>query len=711
MSAQPASVSVKKILTSHPILASGGWFAIAALVVSLVVWALVHGQYAFPKELSDKFHFADWINTAEDWLEANFRWFTRAIADYIRVALEAVEVFLWEAPWPAVVVALTIPALVYGGLGLAIFTMLGVLFWAAVNMWDSAMSTLALMLVSVAISVVLGIAVGVWTSQSDRVDAAIKPILDTMQTMPSFVYLIPAIFFFGIGGPSAAMAIVIYAMPPAVRLTNLGIRQVSENSVEAARSFGSTRWQLLMKVQLPQALPSIMMGVNQTIMMALGLAVLATFIGAGGLGEEVWKALQRLRVGWSLEGGLSIVFMAVIFDRLSLAMSAQNHGGRIVDPSQMTFRLLPQRWLHWQPARVVETGINAVWDTVVAASKALTGAIASGLGGIVGLTGAERGASLKLWLKERPGLVIGLVILLAIYAWDAWVSPIPNYPRDWRISLRGPVDDAVKWLAVEPTFIAFTKGFKAIIYLYALNPLDKFFVGLPWWYVMVAFFFICWRSASLNFAIVVVASLAFTGLAGLWDITMYTLAATIASVAISVIIGVPLGIAAAYSRTLDAILRPVLDAMQTMPTFVYLIPVLMFFGGNPVTAVIATVIYALPPVIRMTILGLRQLPEEIDEVSDAFGSSKLQALVKVRLPMASPSIMLGVNQSVVMAFAMQVITPLVAGLGLGKEVFHAMNVADTGRGVVAGSGIVLLAIVLDRLTQAWTKNQRIALGL
>ena len=711
MSAQPASVSVKKILTSNPIFANGGWFAVAALVVSLAVWALVHGQYAFPKEISDKFHFAEWINSAEDWLEANFRWLTRAIADYIRVALEGVEVFLWEAPWPAVVVALTIPALVYGGLGLALFTMLGVLFWAAVNMWDSAMSTLALMLVSVAISVVLGIAVGVWTSQSDRVDAAIKPILDTMQTMPSFVYLIPAIFFFGIGGPSAALAIVIYAMPPAVRLTNLGIRQVSENSVEAARSFGSTRWQLLFKVQLPQALPSIMMGINQTIMMALGLAVLATFIGAGGLGEEVWKALQRLKVGWSLEGGLSIVFMAIIFDRLSLAMSARDHGRRIVDPSQMTFRLLPQRWLHWQPARIVETGINAIWDAVAAVSTDLTRAIAGGLGAIAGLAGPERGANLRLWLKERPGLVIGLVIILAIYAWDAWVSPIPNYPRDWRISLRGPVDDAVKWLAVEPTFIAFTKGFKAIIYLYALNPLDKFFVGLPWWYVMVAFFFICWRSASLSFALVVVASLAFTGLAGLWDVTMYTLAATIASVAISVIIGVPLGIAAAYSRTLDAILRPILDAMQTMPTFVYLIPVLMFFGGNPVTAVIATVIYALPPVIRMTILGLRQLPDEINEVSDSFGSSKLQALIKVRLPMASPSIMLGVNQSVVMAFAMQVITPLVAGLGLGKEVFHAMNLADTGRGVVAGSGIVLLAIVLDRLTQAWTKNQRIALGL
>lgn len=711
MSAQPALASVKKNLTAHPVLASGGWFAVAALVVSLIVWTVTHDQYAFPKAISDKFHFAAWINDAENWLEANFRWLTRAVADFIRIWLEAVEVFLWEAPWPAVVVALTVPALVYGGLGLGIFTMIGVVFWAAVNMWDSAMSTLALMLVSVAISVILGIAVGVWTSQSDRAEAITKPILDTMQTMPSFVYLIPAIFFFGIGGPSAALAIVIYAMPPAVRLTNLGIRQVSENSVEAARSFGSTRWQLLFKVQLPQALPSIMMGINQTIMMALGLAVLATFIGAGGLGEEVWKALQRLKVGWSLEGGLSIVFMAIIFDRLSLAMSAQDHGGRIVDPSQMTFRLLPQRWLHWQPARIVETGINAVWDVIAAASNALTGAIAAAIGGLVGLANADRATSLRLWLKERPGLVTGLAIVLAIYVWDTWVSPIPNYPRDWRISLRGPVDDAVKWLAVQPDFIAFTKGFKALIYLYALNPLDKFFVGLPWWYVMVAFFFICWRSADLRFAIIVVASLAFTGFAGLWNVTMYTLAATIASVAISVIIGVPLGIAAAYSRAVDGILRPVLDAMQTMPAFVYLIPVLMFFGGNPVTAVIATVIYALPPVIRMTVLGLRQLPDEIDEVSDAFGSTKLQALFKVRLPMASPSIMLGVNQSVVMAFAMQVITPLVAGLGLGKEVFHAMSVADTGRGVVAGSGIVLLAVVLDRLTQAWTKNQRVALGL
>ena len=213
------------------------------------------------------------------------------------------------------------------------------------------------------------------------------------------------------------------------------------------------------------------------------------------------------------------------------------------------------------------------------------------------------------------------------------------------------------------------------------------------------------------FAIIAVCLLFFTGLSGVWELTMQTLAAIVASVVVCVVIGLPLGILAAYNKTVDNVVRPILDTMQTMPAFVYLIPVLYFFGGNRVTAVIATVIYALPPMVRMTNLGLRELPKQINEVSDSFGSTEIQSLIKVKLPMASPSIMLGVNQAVIMALAMQVITPLIAGEGLGKEVFRAMETADTGRGLIAGIGIVLLAILLDRLTQAWTVNQRKALGL
>jgi glycine betaine/proline transport system permease protein len=682
-------------------------------VVSLAVWSVTPDDYGFPASISDKFHFADWINQAEKWLQLHVKQYTRAASEAVGWCLEHLEMFLWFNPWPATTLAIVLPALAYGGLRLAIFTLVGVMFWGMVDMWDPAMSTLSLMTVSVVISVVIGVAVGVVSSQNDRFEAIVKPILDTMQTMPAFVYLIPAIFFFGIGGPSATMAIIIYAMPPAVRLTSLGIRQVPAETIEAAQSFGSTPRQVLWKVQIPQALPSIMLGINQTIMMALGLAVLATFIGAGGLGEEVWKALRKLRVGWSLEGGLSIVFMAIIFDRLSLAMSKPAESGLMHDPSKMVFRLLPQQWVHWQPARVVEQAIDFVWQFIARMGHLLVFYLSMFVGLVLGLGAPNKNLAdtVVAWMRRRAFFLSGIIIILAILAWDAWIAKVGFFPKNWQITLRGPVDDLINWLVVEPTFIGITKGIRAFIYLYILNPLDQFIGGLPWWYVLLVFFVVVRASAGMGFAVVTVVSLLFTGAAGLWGVTMYTLATILASVSVCVVIGLPLGILAASYRPVDAVIRPILDAMQTMPAFVYLIPVLMFFGGNPVTAVIATVIYAIPPMIRMTILGLRQLPTEINEVSNAFGSTTFQSLIKVKLPMASPSIMLGVNQAVVMALAMQVITPLVAGLGLGKEVFHAMNLADTGRGLVAGTGIVLLAIVLDRLTQAWTRNQRKALGL
>jgi len=671
---------------------------------SVLVWFGLHDQFPFPPELAERFHFVQSINESVVWMQAHFQHYTRAVSSVVGAFLEAVEMFLWFKPWPVILVAFVMAALAYGGLRLALFTAFGVMFWGMMKMWDPAMSTLALMGVSVGISIVLGVLVGIACSQSNTVEAIVRPILDTMQVMPSFVYLVPAIIFFGIGGPSAAMAIIIYAMPPVVRLTNLGIRQVPETTIEAAESYGTTRRQMLFKVQLPQALPSIMLGINQTIMMGLGLAVLATFVGAEGLGAEVWKALRKLNIGWSLEGGLCIVFMAIIFDRLSTAMAKPAASGLSVDPSQMAFRLLPQKWLYWAPARFVERGIGGIWDFFAVMGQGIVRAIAA-------VAGRVLGRPVAALLRAHPFLVVSLLMIGGILAWDAWVSPIGSFPRSWHFTLRGPMDDAVDWLVVNPTFIGFTKGVRAVIYLYILNPLDKFITGLPWWFVLAAFFWVVWRSVSLRFALVTVAALLFTGAAGLWDIAMYTLASTVASITLCLILGLPLGIWAAHNRTVKAIVMPVLDTMQTMPAFVYLIPVLMFFGGNPVTAVIATVIYAIPPLVRMTILGLQQLPKEINEVSGMFGSTTWQTLFKVKLPMASPSIMLGVNQAVVMALAMQTITPLVAGLGLGKEVYHAMNTADTGRGLVAGIGIVLLAIVLDRLTQGWTRNQRRALGL
>ena len=681
-----------------------------AIALSLLVYRLMPDQ-DFPAFLAGSVDFAGWINAGEDWLKANVRGFTRGVSGLVGFFLEQIEFFLWFAPWPAVVLAFSLPALRYGGLRLALFTLVGVMFWGMMGMWDPAMSTLALMGVSVVLCVVTGVALGVACAQSDRLEAVVRPILDTMQTMPSFVYLIPAIFFFGIGAPSAALAIVIYALPPVVRLTNLGIRQVAPPILEAADSFGSTRWQRLWKAEIPQAMPSIMLGINQTIMMVLGLAVLATIIGAGGLGEEVWKALRRMQVGYSLEGGLCIVFMAIIFDRMSMAAGRQDDSTTGSDPSAAGFRLLPQSLEGAAVARWIEQAIDTIWSGVAYISAAYTRGLSKIVVLAAGFLGHDVVDVARKWLAKREFLVSGLSLLLVVLLLDSYFFEIGPYPRDWQFTFREPVDAAVDWLAVNPVFIGMTTGIRTFIYLYLLNPLDKFLLGLPWWYVLAAFFVLFASSVSFGFAVVAILSFFFTGVANLWDVTLYTLASTVVSVAVCVFFGLPIGIAAAYNRTFDNILRPILDTMQTMPAFVYLIPVLMFFGGNAVTAIIATVVYAIPPMIRMTTLGIRQLPEQVDEVSNAFGTTELQKLVKIKLPMASPSIMLGVNQAFVMALAMQVITPLVAGLGLGREVFHAMNKANTGMGLVAGIGIVLLAIILDRLTQAWTRNQRKALGL
>ena len=686
-------------------------YIILGLVVSVLVWFVFGFKYVFPSSISERYDFVLMINNGETWFHTHAKSYTRAASNFVGYYLEQLEMFLWFKPWPVITLFLVLPALHYGGLRLALFTLFGIMFWGMMDMWDPAMSTLALMGISVLFSGILGVILGIFCSQNDALEASVRPILDTMQTMPSFVYLLPAIVFFGIGGPPAAMAIIIYAMPPVVRLTNLGIRQVPDTTIEVAESFGSSRLQILFKVQIPQALPSIMLGINQTIMMALGLAVLAVFIGAGGLGEEVYKALKRLKVGWSVEGGICIVFMAIIFDRLSLAMSKPKDSDMLADNTEMRFRLLPQRLARIGIAILFEKIIDLIWTSIASLGHVLTYFIAAVFEKLISLVNRDVALSVSVWLRNSTFLIMSIGVIFGVMAWDTWVIEIGSFPRDWQFTIRKPIDEAVHYLTVNPNFYAFTTWLKETIFYYILNPLETFFTGLPWFYVLAGFAFISYFSAGKWFALVAFCLLFFTGLSGVWLLTMETLAAILASVAVCVIIGLPLGIFAAYNKTVDQIIRPVLDTMQTMPAFVYLIPVLYFFGGNRVTAVIATVIYALPPMVRMTNLGLRELPKQINEVSDSFGSTEIQSLIKVKLPMASPSIMLGVNQAVIMALAMQVITPLIAGEGLGKEVFRAMETADTGRGLIAGIGIVLLAILLDRLTQAWTANQRKALGL
>lgn len=275
----------------------------------------------------DNFHIplADWINVGFDWLKFYISPFLRAASKWVGGIIDQVEQFLiWL---PAIVVILLISVIVWRwvNLRLALFALVGLALTYGVGFWNEMMSTVTLALAGTFVSLLFGIPAGIIASQSKTAERILRPILDFMQTLPSFVYLIPAVMFFGMGKVSALAATMIFAMPPAVRLTNLGIREVSQDMVEAAYSFGSSRWQVLRNVQLPLAMPTIMAGVNQCIMMALSMTVIASMIGAGGLGNVVLRSMQSLNIGMGAVGGLCIVVLAILLDRMTENITDKNN--------------------------------------------------------------------------------------------------------------------------------------------------------------------------------------------------------------------------------------------------------------------------------------------------------------------------------------------------------------------------------------------------
>ncbi len=264
-----------------------------------------------------------WVDAAMDWLVHNLGVVFDTIGAVTAVVLNSFERFMLWLPWWSVLMLVALFAWWLAGRRTTIFSVAGMYFIFTLGLWDLCMATLALMATAVLISNAVGIPLGIISARSNRVEAILRSIMDVMQTMPAFVYLIPALMFFGIGKVPGVMACVIYALPPVVRLTNLGIRQVPAELVEAAHAFGSTQNQLLFKVQLPVALPSIMAGVNQTIMLSLGMVVLAAMIAAGGLGREVLLALGQIDIGRGVMAGTSIVILAMVLDRITQGLGKQ----------------------------------------------------------------------------------------------------------------------------------------------------------------------------------------------------------------------------------------------------------------------------------------------------------------------------------------------------------------------------------------------------
>ena len=261
-----------------------------------------------------------------DWIDEYFGWLLDGISEGLGYLIEGFQDLLIATPPPVLILILSVLVwfVTRRNIRLAALTALGLLLIWNLELWDLAMLTLALVLASTALALAISIPVGIAAAGSDALNAALRPVLDLMQTMPSFVYLIPAVIFFGLGSVPGTIATVVFAMPPALRLTNLGIRQVPTELIEVADAFGSTPRQKLFKVQLPVALPTIMAGVNQCIMLALSMTVIASMIGAGGLGYQVLVGIQRVDIGMGFEAGLAIVIIAIVLDRITQNLVPQH---------------------------------------------------------------------------------------------------------------------------------------------------------------------------------------------------------------------------------------------------------------------------------------------------------------------------------------------------------------------------------------------------
>jgi glycine betaine/proline transport system permease protein len=326
------------------------------------------------------------------------------------------------------------------------------------------------------------------------------------------------------------------------------------------------------------------------------------------------------------------------------------------------------------------------------------------------ITTGRGGKGMPVVVKVLIGLValaVLMVIIVALY------NTVPaggepgaaiNFPDEWSFGweIMKFIDRIVDWIVV--TWDPFFSAINVIVVRYILGPLEDFFLWIPWWSIILITGFLAWRTVGVKFAAITVLFLGLMCVFGLIDLGSMTLAITLTSALICVIFGLPVGIIAAKSERFDNVLKPILDMMQTMPSFVYLIPALMLFGLGKTPAVMATCIYAIPPIIRLTNLGIRQVDASVVEASRSFGSTAWQLLTKVQIPLALPTILAGLNQTIMMALAMVVIASMIGAMGLGTEILRGINRIEVGRGLIAGVSIVFMAIILDRISQGFANR-------
>jgi glycine betaine/proline transport system permease protein len=604
--------------------------------------------------------FEDWIGAAMTWMKVNLSWFTRSITAIMDVPLRFAfnllakgfklghgpeATLLPRLSWLGIVGVMGWLGYLYGGWRLALLCGGGFFALALFGVWDSAMLTLALIVICVPLCVITGTLLGIWAYHSPRVNAwLITPALDLMQTIPTFAYLIPMLLLYGSSPVSALLATGLFATPPMVRATLLGLNKVPSEIKDFADMAGCTRRQKLWRVLVPSAKPSLMIGVNQVIMLALNMVIISSMIGAGGLGYDVLLALRALKIGQAMEAGLAIVIIAIVLDRLSQAIA------------------------HREPRIGTENGIWA-----------------------------------------RHGNIIIAIGLLALTTAFALVIPaFASFPKSLTVTTAPWWKAGVDWITLH--FFDTIEAVRVFMLLNFLNPMRAAFEALPWFGVLLVIVALGWRLGGTRLALLV-GVLGFSAAAsGLWVPAMQTLYLAGAATLVACIIGIPLGIWSSRSDRVRSVVLPVIDTLQTIPMFCIIIPVVMLFRVGDVTALIATVAFAIVPAVRYTDHGLRQVPAQLIEAGQVAGCTRRQLFRHIQLPVAMPEIMLGINQAILLALSMIIICAMVGTRDLGQEIFKALAKADSGRGIVAGLVIAFIGIIADRLITAWVNKRRMQSG-
>jgi glycine betaine/proline transport system permease protein len=551
-------------------------------------------------------------------------------------------------PWTAMAAVASVIGYYLGGWRLALLGG-GTMVWTAlIGQWEIAMQTMSVLAIAAPLAFVIGLSLGIAAWKYAWVDKAIKPILSVLQTLPFFTYLLPAVIFFKVGPTAGAVATTIYAIPPMILMTTLGLKKVSPEVVEAGKMSGCTKAQMLRHVYIPSARTEILVGVNQVIMLSLAMVVLTAFIGMPGLGAKLLAMMGSFKLGRSFEIGITIVLLAVMLDRMSKA------------------------WVIKQPEHF------------------------------------ERGT--PLW-KKHSMLLLGLGLFIGFTLLSLVVPFLAEVGRGQDFSQGKELDNLIKaFLNIE--WVKATTGFlRAFLNVQVLIPFRNFMLSIPTpaFILLVAAF--AFALAGRREAIYALVFFSLVALSGWWDRAIITLYSVISAVSLAALIGLPIGILASRSQKWSERVLLVCDTAQTFPSFVYLIPAIMLFGITDVAVIFSILVFAMVPLTRYTIEGLRNVPEEMTEAADMSGATRFQKLWSVQLPIALPTMAVGFNQAIMFAFFMVIIAAFIGTQDLGQELQRTLAGTDLGKNFVLGICVSLMALTFDLTIMKWAANKKRMLGL